>query len=560
MSALFHLRQDRVLEFLLGRLGLGFLALRLVQRCRRQHRLEALGALSGLGGVRLVHDQPEALAGELADLLGDDGEFLERGDDDGLARLQRVLELARGGVDVLHHPQGLLELPHRGLELAVEHPAVGDDHDGVEDPAVICVVQRGKLVGQPGDGEALAAPGRVLDEVALSRPQGTGVRHEPAHAVELLIARKDEEPFTSLAPLLVFLLNLMDDLAHQVQDAVPRPGLFPEIAGRVAGLRRRHGRVPCAAELAPVEGEKPRLGAGQMGGDVDHVRVHGEVRKASAIGQQRLAPRVAIVPVLADGILDGLAAQRVLELGREQRNAVQKQHQIEALLVLGAVSDLTGDREEVRRVKPPGLLVEPARRPEEGKPERTAHVLHAGPQDAQRAAVFDLGGQAFEKPLLHPRAVVLRQLLPFLRLRRQNEVHDVARQEAKLPVVVLGAPPVIAAGLHPWIVEGRGFLGDAGRLARDLVRPVAQQGGLDGLLEGAFGDDGVHEAVSGSSPASGRTSILPVTAAEMRAVRSSLRRSMASWTLATRALILAVSRSRKAAMALCSSDGGKGKR
>ena len=50
--------------------------------------------------------------------------------------------------------------------------------------------------------------------------------------------------------------------------------------------------------------------------------------------------------------------------------------------------------------------------------------------------------------------------------------------------------------------------------------------------------DPVHAAAS-------RTSILPVTAAEMRAVRSSLRWSMASWTLAMRASILAVSRSRK---------------
>ena len=41
-----------------------------------------------------------------------------------------------------------------------------------------------------------------------------------------------------------------------------------------------------------------------------------------------------------------------------------------------------------------------------------------------------------------------------------------------------------------------------------------------------------------------RTSILPVTAAAMRAVRSSLRRSMASWTLATRAPIFSVSRFR----------------
>ena len=53
--------------------------------------------------------------------------------------------------------------------------------------------------------------------------------------------------------------------------------------------------------------------------------------------------------------------------------------------------------------------------------------------------------------------------------------------------------------------------------------------------------------------AASRTSILPVTAAEMRAVRSSLRRLMTSRTLAMRASIWAVSWSRKEANAVCSS-------
>ena len=119
--------------------------------------------------MRLVHDHGEALARQLADLLRDHGELLERGDDDRLARLERLLELARGGVDVLHHAERLLELAHRGLELAVEHAPVGDDDDRVEDAPVARVVERRELVGEPGDGEALAAAGRVLDQVALPR-------------------------------------------------------------------------------------------------------------------------------------------------------------------------------------------------------------------------------------------------------------------------------------------------------------------------------------------------------------------------------------------------------
>ncbi len=106
----------------------------------------------------LVHDEREALPRQLPDLLGDHGELLEGGDDDGFARLQRLLELAARRVDVLHHAEGLLELPHRDLELAVEHPAVGHNDDRVEYPLVGGIVERGELVGQPGDSEALPLP------------------------------------------------------------------------------------------------------------------------------------------------------------------------------------------------------------------------------------------------------------------------------------------------------------------------------------------------------------------------------------------------------------------
>ena len=235
--------------------------------------------------MRLVDDQREPLARQLADLRRDHRKLLQRGDDNRLARLQRVLELARGGVDVLHHSQRLLELADGALELAVEHPTVGDDHDGVEDAAVVRTVQRGELVGEPGDGEALAAARRVLDEIAPSRPRLAGIGHEPSHAVELLVAREDEEAPAGLAPGLVLLLDLVDELAHQVEHAVARPGLLPEIGGGVAVLCRRHRRVAGAAEPALVEREEPSLRTGEVGGDVDQLGIDGEVRETPAVGQ-----------------------------------------------------------------------------------------------------------------------------------------------------------------------------------------------------------------------------------------------------------------------------------
>ena len=93
--------------------------------------------------MSLVDDDGEPLAGQRRDLVDDDREFLKRGHDDGLAGLQRLFELAGCLVYVLDHAEGLFELPYGALQLAVEHTAVRDHDDRVEDPAVLCVVKDG---------------------------------------------------------------------------------------------------------------------------------------------------------------------------------------------------------------------------------------------------------------------------------------------------------------------------------------------------------------------------------------------------------------------------------
>src|SRR5713101_1557248 len=498
--------------------------------------------------MRFVDDEREAFAGQLADLLGDHGKLLKRGDDDRLARLERLLELARGGVDVLDHAQRLLELAHRRLELAIEHPPVGDDHDRVEDALVAGVVERREPVGEPGDGEALAAPSRVLDQVALPRPASARVGHQPAHAVELLVAREDQGALAGLAPLLVLLLALVDELAHQVEHAVARPRLVPQVRGGVPRARGRHGRIAGPAELALIEREEARLRPGEPRRDVDQVRIHREVRQAAAVGEERLA-RVAVGLVLADRVLDVLPVERVLQLGGEDRDAVEEEHEVEAVLVLRAIADLAYHGEEVRRVQPPCLLVEPASWTEVGELELAARVLDAVPQHVERAAPLDLGGNALQELLLHRRAVVLLELLPLPGLRGENEVHHVARQEAERAVVLLGA--ALAVATRRRLAVGRRWFADDRRVTRARIRAVEEKPALDRFLERTLGDLDAHATSS-------RTSILPVTAAEMRAVRSSLRRSIASPTFAMRASILTASRSRKAEMACCSSKRGCG--
>jgi hypothetical protein len=79
------------------------------------------------------------------------------------------------------------------------------------------------------------------------------------------------------------------------------------------------------------------------------------VREAPAVGEERLA-RIAVGLVLADGVLDVLAVEQILQLGGEDRHAVQEEDDIQALLVLGAVAKLAhhgervGRQDEVQRV------------------------------------------------------------------------------------------------------------------------------------------------------------------------------------------------------------------
>ena len=92
-------------------------------------------------------------------------------------------------------------------------------------------MQGGELVSQPSDGEALAAAGGVLNQVALSLPRcRRASATKLTYAVELLVAWEDQVPPPRLAPRLVFLLHLVDELAHQVEDAVASPRLFPQVS------------------------------------------------------------------------------------------------------------------------------------------------------------------------------------------------------------------------------------------------------------------------------------------------------------------------------------------
>ncbi len=106
--------------------------------------------------------------------------------------------MAEGGVDLSELPDGVADLP-------VEDAAIGDDDDRVKHLGAV-VFEPDELMGEPGDGVALAAAGGMLHQVALARPMLRGMIEQLPHHVELVVAGKDlHAPL--LAGLVVSLLG-----------------------------------------------------------------------------------------------------------------------------------------------------------------------------------------------------------------------------------------------------------------------------------------------------------------------------------------------------------------
>ena len=231
-------------------------------RFRQRLRHRRAGA-SALAGVRLVDDDREAAPALLvADLVQDERELLDRGDDDLLAALDEPAQIARalGGSDRRPH---LRVLPDRVPDLTVEDDPVGDHDDRVEDRRVV-PGQPDQLVGQPGDGVALAAARRVLDQVAPARAVLAAIGQQTADHVELMVARPDLRPPLP-AGLVILPPPPVRSFLQDVGQALPRQHLPPQVVDRQPVRVRRVARTVVPAAIERQE-PRPRPGCSEAAG------------------------------------------------------------------------------------------------------------------------------------------------------------------------------------------------------------------------------------------------------------------------------------------------------
>ena len=170
-----------------------------------QRPLQFTSGITGLGGMGLVHNDRKPLVAR-AHFFVDDRELLEGGDDDSRPGLDGLAELLGVLVDLLHNARYMVELVDSVLQLAVQHPAVSDDDDGLEDLFVVVVVQASEPVGQPGDRVRLAGTGAVLNQIVLARAVSLYIGQQLSHHIQLVIPGEDHPLGLHLAGLFVLLL------------------------------------------------------------------------------------------------------------------------------------------------------------------------------------------------------------------------------------------------------------------------------------------------------------------------------------------------------------------
>ena len=170
-----------------------------------QRPFQLAGGVAGLGGVGLVHnDRKPLIAG--AHFFVDNRELLEGSDDDTRPGLNGLPELLGVLVDLLHHARHMVELIDSVLQLTIQHPAVGNDDDRLEDFLVVVIVQAGEPVSQPGNGVRLAGTSAVLNEIVPAGAIGLYIGQQLGHHIQLVIPGEDHPLGLHFTGLFVLLL------------------------------------------------------------------------------------------------------------------------------------------------------------------------------------------------------------------------------------------------------------------------------------------------------------------------------------------------------------------
>ena len=278
----------------------------------------------------------------------------------------------------------------------------------------------------------------MLNQVLATRAVGQHGDLQLARHVQLVVTGKDDLRY------LLFLVALGDQVAAQyLKPALTRPDLFPQV-GRAVTTGGVH-RITGSAIVTQVEGQKYRGRSDQLG-DHRHLGVaDSEVnqrtgwKRQQRLGRLALGFGVAVKAVLVNGVANALG-EVGLQFHCGHRQAVQKQHQVDAVFAVQRVAHLAYHAQAVGRVTLQDVGVDGQRGFELCQRQRAfePQQLHTMAQYIQGTALVKLVAQPGEQGFLGFPAVVLDQRVPGIGLRGLHPGQHISWEQGAGAVVSCG--------------------------------------------------------------------------------------------------------------------------
>ena len=292
----------------------------------------------------------------------------------------------------------------------------------------------------------------MLDQVVPSRSIVASSRDDLPHRIELVIAWEDHgflgnQPLITLAVFDLLLLGLDEqEMPEDVEKAIALEHVLPEVACSVTGwMLWVAGSTFDLPRLAPpVERQELRLGARKPRRHVDLVRVGSEVHEGADFEAKQRRTWIPVLLVLAHRMSPALAAARILQLTGGDRQTVQREHEIDGVVLARMAEHLSREGKLVLLVERQHLIIETVRRLEGGEPEGLAVKLEAVPQHVQRSLEVEFLDQRREQQVLQPIAVQRAHAGPEPRLGRFKEAANLCGEQRPLDLP-LGVGPGLPA-------------------------------------------------------------------------------------------------------------------
>ena len=223
--------------------------------------------------------------------------------------------------------------------------------------------------------------------------------------------------------------------------------MLPEVGGVVAvGV---HGVSPAAhlpgAVAALVKGQEVGLRALQPGGHIDVGEIHGKVYQHPVFKLEDGVLPCPVEAVLLHGVGGVLAGELAFQLHGHHRDTVEKEDDIDAVLVAQGVVELPGAVEDVGGIEGLAGFVDGGLRLPKHGAELDAPVGKALAQYLQQTHQLHLPAKTVNELPLTVGAVNLLKPLPLLGLTGADEGEEGGRVQRLFPVEGSGVALEIAA-------------------------------------------------------------------------------------------------------------------